>query len=69
MSTTNVVIPPGPTPTLLDGLVRRIRSLIEPKRIVLFGSAARGTMGPDRDLDVLVLAQDGVHRIHTSQAI
>ncbi len=59
----------NPVSSLLDDLVRRIRTVIEPKRIVLFGSAARGTMGPDSDLDVLVVAEDGVHRIHTSQAI
>ena len=58
-----------PSPALLEDLVRRIRSVIEPKRIVLFGSAARGTMGPDSDLDVLVIVQDGVHRLRTSQAI
>lgn len=59
----------APTTALLDDLVRRIRTVIEPKRIVLFGSAARGTMGPDSDLDVLVVAEEGVHRIRTAQAI
>ena len=66
---TTTVAATSPTATVLDDLVRRIRTVIEPKRIVLFGSAARGTMGPDSDLDVLVVADDGVHRIHTSQAI
>ena len=66
---TNVVVAPSPTSNVLEDLVRRIRSVIEPKRIVLFGSAARGTMGPDSDLDVLVVARDGVHRIRASQAI
>ena len=68
MSTANVA-PTTPSPALLDDLVRRIRSVIEPRRIVLFGSAARGAMGPDSDLDVLVIAQDGIHRLRTSQAI
>ena len=27
----------------------------QPEKIVLFGSAARGTMGPDSDLDLLVI--------------
>jgi len=49
----------APRPVLLDDLVRRIRTVIEPKRILLFGSAARGTMGPDSDLDVLVVAEEG----------
>ena len=69
MNMTNAVAALVPTQALLDDLVRRIRTVIEPKRIVLFGSAARGTMGPDSDLDVLVVAQDGVHRIHTAQDI
>ena len=70
MSTANAVLAPTtPSPALLDDLVRRIRSVVEPKRIILFGSAARGTMGPDSDLDVLVVVQDGVHSLRTSQAI
>lgn len=69
MTVTTAVATTIPSSVLLDDLVRRIRTVIEPRRIVLFGSAARGTMGPDSDLDVLVVAQDGVHRIHTSQAI
>jgi predicted nucleotidyltransferase len=36
---------------------------------VLFGSAARGTMGPDSDLDVLVVAPAGAHRRRTAQSI
>lgn len=69
MSTTTFVAAASPTTALLEELVRRIRTVIEPKRIVLFGSAARGTMRPDSDLDVLVVAEEGVHRIRTSQAI
>jgi len=42
--------------------VRRIVETARPKRIVLFGSAARESMGPDSDLDVLVIVQDGVLR-------
>ncbi len=59
----------GPSPELVADLVRRVRSVVEPRRIVLFGSAARKTMGPDSDLDVLVIAPAGTHRIRTSQAI
>lgn len=36
-------------------LVRRIRSVGKVERIILFGSAARGRMNPDSDLDILVL--------------
>jgi len=43
----------------LDDLVQRIRRVIEPQRVVLFGSAARGEMSPDSDLDVLVIVCNG----------
>lgn len=35
--------------------VRRIVTEIRPTRVILFGSAARGDMGPDSDLDFLVV--------------
>jgi transcriptional regulator with XRE-family HTH domain len=39
----------------LGTLVRRILAVTKPERIILFGSAARGEMGPDSDLDILVV--------------
>lgn len=54
---------------LLDELVKRTVATVHPIRIILFGSAARGTMGPDSDLDLLVVVRDGVHRRRTAQAI
>jgi uncharacterized protein len=54
---------------LLDELVRRIVAAVHPLRIILFGSAARGEMGPDSDLDVLVVMPDGVHRRETARLI
>lgn len=44
-----------PDPRQLDELVQRILRVVRPTRIVLFGSAARGEMTPDSDLDVLVV--------------
>lgn len=38
----------------LDGAVRRIVEAFHPKRIVVFGSVARGAAGPDSDLDLLI---------------
>jgi predicted nucleotidyltransferase len=49
----------------LDELVRRIVDAVHPLRIVLFGSAARGQMGPNSDLDLLVIVPDGTHRRNT----
>lgn len=42
----------------LDDVIRRIVEVARPKKIVLFGSAARGTMGPHSDVDLLII-QDG----------
>lgn len=41
--------------SLIDEIVRRILSVAKPDRIILFGSAARGTMGKDSDIDLLVV--------------
>ncbi|MGA2616789.1 MAG: nucleotidyltransferase domain-containing protein [Thermoguttaceae bacterium] len=41
--------------SVLDDIVRRIVEVARPQQIVLFGSAARGTMGPDSDVDLLVI--------------
>lgn len=54
---------------LLDELVRRVVDAVRPRRIILFGSGARGEMGPHSDLDLLVVMPDGVHRRRTAQAV
>lgn len=56
-------------PELLDDLISRIRRVVDPLRIVLFGSSARGTAGPDSDLDVLVIVKDGVNRRRIAMSI
>ena len=58
-----------PDPKMIDELVRRIVEVAHPLRIILFGSAARGAMGPHSDLDVLVVMPDGIHRRKTAQEI
>ncbi|MBF0143509.1 MAG: nucleotidyltransferase domain-containing protein [Magnetococcales bacterium] len=58
-----------PDPDILNEMVRRIVEVAHPLRIILFGSAARGEMGPDSDLDLLVVMPDGIHRRRTSQAL
>ncbi len=40
--------------TLAD-IVTRIVRVANPEKIILFGSAARGKMGPNSDLDLLVI--------------
>ncbi len=41
--------------TLINHMVRRIVDGFNPERIILFGSAARGNVGPDSDVDLLVV--------------
>lgn len=41
--------------TLVSEIVKRILSVTEPQRIILFGSAATGEMSKDSDIDLLVL--------------
>jgi predicted nucleotidyltransferase len=58
-----------PDPQAINDLVRRIVEAVHPRRIILFGSAARGEMGPNSDLDVLVIMPDGTHRRQTAQEV
>ncbi len=55
--------------TVLDELVQRVLKVSSPLRILLFGSAARGTFDGNSDLDVLVVVPDGIHRGKTCEAI
>jgi predicted nucleotidyltransferase len=48
----------SPDPAIVEELVRRMVEAVHPLRIVLFGSAARGEMGPNSDLDTLVVMPD-----------
>ena len=47
----------GLDPRILDDIVRRVVEVVRPERIVLFGSAARGEMGPHSDVDLLVVKE------------
>jgi predicted nucleotidyltransferase len=48
-------------------LVERIVDAVQPLRVVLFGSAARGTAGSESDIDLLIVMPEGTHRRHTAQ--
>ena len=47
---------------ILDDIIRRIVEVARPEKIILFGSAARGEMGPNSDVDLLVI-KSGAHRL------
>ena len=40
---------------VLDTIIQRVVEVAQPERIILFGSAARGDMGPHSDVDLLVV--------------
>ena len=51
-----------PDDNVIAEIVRRVVRVAEPDRIILFGSAARGEMGPDSDLDFLVIKSGAYDR-------
>ena len=53
---------PSVNAPLLAEIVRRIREVGAPQRIVLFGSHARGTARPDSDLDLLIVEESTLPR-------
>lgn len=54
---------------ILRDVTRRIVASVNPRRVLLFGSAARGEMKSESDLDVLVIMRAPVHRRWTAQKI
>ncbi len=43
--------------------------MVNPIEVIVFGSAARGLMAENSDIDVLLVVPKGTHRRHTSQLI
>jgi predicted nucleotidyltransferase len=54
---------------VLDDIIRRIVEVAEPDKILLFGSAARGEMGPNSDIDLLVIKGGNYHPGHLVERI
>ena len=46
----------------LDEIVKRVLSVSSPEKIILFGSAAGGSMHADSDIDLLIVEPDPVDR-------
>lgn len=53
---------------VLDEIIRRIVEVAQPEKIIMFGSAAHGEMGPHSDVDLLVI-KSGAHRRRLAQKI
>jgi len=58
-----------PDQELIESLVSRIVAAVHPIRIIMFGSAARGELGPGSDIDLLVVMPEGTHRRRTAQRL
>jgi predicted nucleotidyltransferase len=54
---------------ILREIVRRIVAAVQPEKIILFGSAARGKMGPNSDVDLLVIKKGKYHRCRVTGKI
>lgn len=55
--------------TVIDKLVDEVVKKVNPLRIILFGSIARGEAGKHSDIDLLVVVPEGVHRRRTAQKL
>ncbi|MDA2926260.1 nucleotidyltransferase domain-containing protein [Acidobacteria bacterium AH-259-G07] len=53
----------------LEEIIRRIVQVANPDKIILFGSAARGQMGPNSDMDLLVIKRGNFHRGRLTEEI
>src|SRR5438876_9755554 len=54
---------------VLADVIRRVVEAAQPDKIILFGSAARGEMGPNSDLDLLVIKGGKFNRGRLTTAI
>ena len=54
---------------VLDDIIRRIVGIARPDKIILFGSAVRGEMGPHSDVDLLVIKSGDYHPGRLTEAI
>jgi predicted nucleotidyltransferase len=54
---------------VLDAILQRILKVVTPRQVLLFGSASRGQMTSDSDLDLLVIVSGPIHRRRLTQEI
>ena len=53
----------------VHSVVERVVAEVQPLRIILFGSRAKGTARPDSDIDLLVVMPEGTSRRPTAQRL
>lgn len=56
-------------PAVLSDIIERIVQVARPQQVVLFGSAVRGELGPNSDLDLLVVKSGRFKRGRLAEAI
>ncbi len=54
---------------VLRDIIQSVVEAAQPDKIILFGSAARGEMGPDSDVDLLVIKEGKFNRDRVSREI
>jgi len=59
----------GPTTADIERIVRAIVEEVHPRRVILFGSVARGEARESSDIDLLVVISDGAHRRKTARRL
>ena len=55
--------------TVMEEIIRRVVEVAHPDRIILFGSMLHGPVGPDSDVDLLVVKAGVPSRNELAQAI
>lgn len=56
-------------PRVLKDIIARVVAAARPDKIILFGSAARGSMGPNSDVDLLVIKDGKYNRAKVTDAL
>ncbi len=59
----------APDEKKLSEIIRRIVEVAKPDKIIMFGSAVKGEMGPHSDIDLLVIKSGDIHRGHLTEEI
>ena len=54
---------------VLNKIVRRVVKIAKPEKIIMFGSAARDEMGPNSDVDLLVVMETDEQALHAAARI
>ena len=59
----------GVDQSILNEIVKRVLTVVSPDRIILYGSAATGTMTRDSDIDLLIVGPPVANRHDTIMTI